>query len=113
MKKKRDKENQPYTANYPPLQEWLNKIGARCARQLPVGDSERPQAYIEQWLVNGHVFIVVTRVHRREIQRQTEWRWASPHLKSVHYQVWASAVLACVELQVQHSARTLWQIGSP
>lgn len=54
-------ENKPWTSNYPPLNEWLHKIEARCMDQIPVGDPENPRAYLEKWIVNGRVFALEVR----------------------------------------------------
>ncbi len=61
----RKHNDRPYTSNYPALQTWLNRIGARCCEQLPVGSNpDDPAAYVETWIANGRVFIV--HIHSRQ-----------------------------------------------
>lgn len=67
MTKKSDK-NQPWVSNYPPLAEWLAKIGARRLSQTAVSRSDDiVRAYLEVWQVNGRQFIV-------EVQAG-QWGW--------------------------------------
>lgn len=58
-------EDQPWTANYPALQRWLDAHGARCVAQLPLGNVRSPQAYLETWMVNGRVFVVQVFAERK------------------------------------------------
>lgn len=59
--------DRPWTSNYPPLQEWLRKHGARCQWQVPYGNSGMrengeavPAAYIECYTIGrGSVIVVV------------------------------------------------------
>lgn len=60
-----DTSNKPWISNYPPLQDWLNKIDARCQDQIPVGGPVEPIAYLEKWgTPNGRVFIVEVRANK-------------------------------------------------
>ncbi len=63
-----DSGNGPFLNNYPPLQAWLKKHGARCMWQVPMEPRPRnassdwyPRAYLEGWLVGKQ--IVVVQVH--------------------------------------------------
>jgi hypothetical protein len=65
---KKKPNDKPYVSNYPPLQAWLQKIGARCLQQTPVGSEWHvkeygfPAAYLETWQnKNGRVFLVEVR----------------------------------------------------
>lgn len=64
MTKKWSHEDQPWVSNYPPLRDWLNKVGARCHGQLPVGNPAKPRAFIETWLAGQGVFIVEVRAEK-------------------------------------------------
>lgn len=60
------KNDKPWISNYPPLQEWLNKIEARCAEQIPVGGGRNPISYLEKWITpSGRVFLVEVRAYNR------------------------------------------------
>lgn len=52
-KSQRPNADQPWISNYPPLKAWLDKIGAMCGQQVPLGDPEEPRAYFELWSVTG------------------------------------------------------------
>jgi hypothetical protein len=56
-------KDRPWVGNYPPLNEWLQAIGARCDWQQRQGTN--PHApMIEQWHVRGCLpFIVIVRSH--------------------------------------------------
>lgn len=55
-------EDQPWVSNYPPLDEWLRKIGARCMSQIRVGGTRTaPDRYVEFWFVLQRIFIVEVR----------------------------------------------------
>lgn len=57
---------QPDIANYPPLQEWLQRVGARCLRQTPVCEpGKRPPAMLEHWAVGGATFVIELRADKR------------------------------------------------
>ena len=56
-----DNSNKPWVSNYPPLQEWLEKIGAHCVDQIAIGDADAPIAYLEKWLANGQMLLVEVR----------------------------------------------------
>lgn len=52
--------DKPYVDNYPPLRDWLREHNARCEWQVPIGDRESPQAYVECWRVyKGAVVLLI------------------------------------------------------
>lgn len=57
----REAADEPWISNYPPLDAWLKKHDARCMWQIPYGDPERPQAYVECWRVGRGSVVVVVR----------------------------------------------------
>jgi hypothetical protein len=60
-----DNKNKPWVSNYPVLKNWLEKIGARCMEQNPVGSTRAPTAYLERWMTPaGRSFIVGVRGNR-------------------------------------------------
>lgn len=56
--------DKPYISNYSPLKEWLDRIDARCMRQIPVGDPKHPSAYLEMWMAASRVFVVEVRSNK-------------------------------------------------
>jgi len=56
--------DQPWVDNYPALKEWLNKHKAFCQWQLPMGDKDAPQAYVECWQIGNRQVIVL--VHAKQ-----------------------------------------------
>lgn len=67
--------DKPWIHNYPPLRDWLNKHEARCNWQIPLGDPDRPNAYVESWTfagATGEVIIVV-------LANQNGWNLYTPH----------------------------------
>jgi hypothetical protein len=57
-----DNRNKPWVSNYPSLRNWLDRIGARCMEQNPVGNARTPSAYLERWMMPaGRSFIVEVR----------------------------------------------------
>jgi hypothetical protein len=50
---RRTARNEPWTANYPPLHEWLKRVDGRCLWQQKNGTS-----MIEGWAINGVVAII-------------------------------------------------------
>lgn len=61
---KLDAMDEPWVANYPPLQAWLQKIEARCLSQTPT-DGTPFKRYIEVWQAPGSTpFIVLVRSFR-------------------------------------------------
>lgn len=61
----RAKLDEPWVSNYPPLDQWLKRVGARCVHQMPVGYKERPEAYIEMWEARGRMFSLFVFAGRR------------------------------------------------
>lgn len=47
-----------YVSNYPALQNWLDKVGARAVHQLKMGT-----AFLEVYLINNRVCIVEVRAN--------------------------------------------------
>ncbi len=64
-KRKRDAKDEPYTANYPPLQEWLRDHATGCQWQIPVGPKQRPDAFLECHSVGRSSVVVLVRANGR------------------------------------------------
>lgn len=59
-------EDKAYTANYPPLEEWLHRTEGRCAWQKLIGDQNATHAYMECWIwPTGRQAIVLVQSHKR------------------------------------------------
>lgn len=62
-KKKIADENQPWTANYPPLDAWLKEHGHSCMWQARTNGNNPESSIVEAWLTKppslGIVIIVV------------------------------------------------------
>lgn len=57
----RESKSKPYMENYPELHNWVRSHEARCDWQVPVGPASNPEAYIEQWRIDGGYFVVLIR----------------------------------------------------
>lgn len=67
--------DKPWIHNYPPLRDWLSKHEARCNWQLPLGNPDRPNAYVESWSFargTGEILVVVH-------ANQNGWNLYTPH----------------------------------
>ncbi|GMV18629.1 MAG: hypothetical protein AMXMBFR56_68530 [Polyangiaceae bacterium] len=51
--------NEPYVSNYPPLDQWLKKHGARCLWQMLDGPEDQRTRAVEAWQVGTTTVIVV------------------------------------------------------
>jgi hypothetical protein len=58
-----NQKDRAWTANYPPLQEWLHKIEAVCNWQVLQGNEQAQHQYIECWSAHGRVFLITVRSH--------------------------------------------------
>ena len=63
-RKVEDTSQKPWVANYPPLQEWLQKIHAQCLEQIPLGENPDLSGYVERWQANARTFLVIVRARR-------------------------------------------------
>lgn len=72
--KSKSTRDKPWVSNYPPLQEWLDKVEAKCQWQIPMqpkptadDDYEpdwAPTAYVECWAVGKGTVIIIVRAEQ-------------------------------------------------
>lgn len=74
------KGNEPWIRNYPPLQAWLDKHNAHCLWQTRADgramneEEYRPRSYVEGWMVNGRVVVIVVHADKHGWEIHTACR---------------------------------------